>query len=367
MPRLLIVFAALPALCALSLVAQQPVELTQAPAATIAGFLKSGNNSPTDRNAAKLFAKASKDFDTHKFPAALDGLRKADQADGGRCISCETLAYAAAMHLDDFQSAHAETTLLLQNVTSPEDKAEIHAIIGDVCLAEGGYRIFQQPFQQADTEFQAALQLQPNRADCLYKDGLALAHLNQFPKAQERFEQVAKLFPASDSQFPHARLFSAHPELARKRIAPAFQFQTLDGKTISTENMAGKVVLIDFWATWCGPCKNALPHLKEIATKFQGQPLVVVSISVDQDENTWKYFITHNGMVWNQYRDGGFDGPIASRFNVKAIPTTITIDGDGFVQDRQVGDGDLEKKLKELIAKVQPETAQKTAIADQTK
>jgi hypothetical protein len=55
-------------------------------------------------------------------------------------------------------------------------------------------------------------------------------------------------------------------------------------------------------------------------------------------------------MTWTQYRDGGFDGPIASQFHVKAIPTTFTIDADGFVQDQQVGDGEIDAKLKKLIA-----------------
>jgi len=75
-----------------------------------------------------------------------------------------------------------------------------------------------------------------------------------------------------------------------------------------------------------------------------------MSISLDADEPSWKNFVAANGMTWTQYRDGGFDGPIASQFNVKAIPTTFTIDADGFVQDQQVGDGEIESKLKKLIA-----------------
>jgi hypothetical protein len=78
--------------------------------------------------------------------------------------------------------------------------------------------------------------------------------------------------------------------------------------------------------------------------------LVVISISVDADEPTWKSFVASHDMTWTQYRDGSFDGPIASQFNVKAIPTTFTIDADGFVQDQQVGDGDIEAKLKKLVA-----------------
>jgi thiol-disulfide isomerase/thioredoxin len=310
---------------------------------------------PSDPKAGKIFAKAMKDFDEHKYPLALDGFRKADSQDGGRCVPCEMQAYKAATQIGDFKTAREETALLLDHVTSPDDKAEVHYLAGDVCLSEGGYRIFEKPFQDADSEFQAALQLQPEKSECVYEDGIALAHLHQYEKATERFQQYMKLSPPptsqNDLQYKRAKLFASQPELARKRVAPDFHVVALDGKTISMQSLTGKVVLIDFWATWCGPCKQALPHLKEIAQKFEGQPLVVISISLDADEPTWKNFVAHNGMTWAQYRDGGFDGPIATSFAVKAIPTTFTIDADGFLQDQQVGDGNIEEKLKKLIAK----------------
>jgi thiol-disulfide isomerase/thioredoxin len=317
------------------------------------------NAMPADAKAGKIFAKAVKDLEAHKYPLALEGFRKADQQAGGNCIACELQAYKAAKQMEDFKAAREETALLLDHVTNPDDKAEVHSLAGDVCLSEGGYRIFEEPFQKADSEFQAALQLRPEKSDCIYKDGIALAHLHQYPKAQERFQQYMKLAPPTDFQYARARLFAAQPELARKRVAPNFHVVALDGKTISMESLTGKVVLIDFWATWCGPCREALPHLKEIVQNFAGQPLVVISVNLDEDEGAWKNFVAHNGMTWLQYHDGGFDGPIATQFAVKAIPTTFTIDADGFVQDQQVGDGKIEGKLKELVARAQT-AAQKT-------
>ena len=305
---------------------------------------------PSDAGARKTFAKATKELEEHKYAPALEDFRKADSQDGGHCVPCEMRAFEIAKHMQDFTTAHAETALLLDHLTDPEEKAEVHYLAGDVCLSEGGYRIFEKPFQQADSEFQAALQLQPGKSDCVYEDGIALAHLHQYDKARERFEQYMKVASPGGLQYKRAKLFASQPELARKRVAPNFHVVGLDGKTISMENLAGKVVLIDFWATWCGPCKNALPHLREIAQKFEGQPLAVISISLDADEGAWKDFVAKNGMTWAQFRDGSFDGPMATQFNVKAIPTTFSIDADGFVQDRQVGDGDIEEVLKKLVA-----------------
>jgi thiol-disulfide isomerase/thioredoxin len=117
------------------------------------------------------------------------------------------------------------------------------------------------------------------------------------------------------------------------------------------DGLAGKVVLLDFWATWCGPCREALPNIQRIAHKFEGQPFVVVSISLDNDEQKWKDFVARNKMTWTQVRDGGFNGKVSTRFGVNAIPATFSIDADGVLEDQHVGDANIEGKLKKMIAR----------------
>ena len=101
------------------------------------------------------------------------------------------------------------------------------------------------------------------------------------------------------------------------------------------------------------PCREALPHIREIAKQFEGQPFVVLSISLDKDEEKWKDFVAKNQMTWLQYRDGSFNGAIATSFGVNAIPATFTIDADGVLEDQHVGDADIEGKLKKLVAQRQ--------------
>jgi thiol-disulfide isomerase/thioredoxin len=96
-------------------------------------------------------------------------------------------------------------------------------------------------------------------------------------------------------------------------MAPAFVLTTLSGEQFSLDKLEGKVILVDFWATWCGPCREALPHMQTIAKKFAGQPLVILSISLDNDQTRWQSFVAKNNMTWQQYRDGGFDGVMAQR------------------------------------------------------
>ena len=150
--------------------------------------------------------------------------------------------------------------------------------------------------------------------------------------------------------------YISQPELARALMAPPFAVTTLDGKHISLDDLQGKVVLIDFWATWCAPCREALPHVKEIAKKFDGQPSRVLSVSVNGHEQKWKEFVAQNETTWPRYLDHRFAGPVAKSFGVQAIPRTFTIDADRILQDEHIGDAAIEDKLKKLIKRAQEKT-----------
>ena len=78
----------------------------------------------------------------------------------------------------------------------------------------------------------------------------------------------------------------------------AYVLERTDGSPLRLADYRGKVLVLEFWATWCGPCREALPHLRNIAKKFDGQPLVVLSVSLDANEEQWKKFIAENGMTW---------------------------------------------------------------------
>jgi thiol-disulfide isomerase/thioredoxin len=263
----------------------------------------------------------------------------------------------------NFKAAREETDLLLAHMPEPASQAQLHYLAGQTCMSEGMQQKRDKAFAEANAEFEASLKIQPGKSECLYADGIALSHLKQEGDAKERFEQFLKVAKPDNVNYARAQRFADHPELARARVAPNFRLTTLDGQTVTLESLTGKVVLIDFWATWCGPCREALPHVKEIARKFQGQPFVVVSISMDRDESKWKDFVSQNGMTWMQYRDGYFTGPVATMFDVKAIPATFTIDADGILQDQHVGDADIEGKIKKLIARAQ-EVANKKTVAE---
>jgi thiol-disulfide isomerase/thioredoxin len=231
-------------------------------------------------------------------------------------------------------------------------------------MQEGLQKHKDEYFTRSHEELSKVLAAFPKTPGAVLLDGKVLAQLKRDDEAKAKFEQFVKMKSADDAERQRALRYVERPELARARMAPPFTVTTTDGQRVSMDDLQGKVVLVDFWATWCGPCREALPHIQNVAKKFRGQPLVILSVSLDSDEQKWKDFIVKNEMTWPQYRDGGFTGPIAKMFNVTAIPHTFTIDADGVLQEEHIGDASIEGKLKKLLVHARELTPSETPSAN---
>ncbi len=120
----------------------------------------------------------------------------------------------------------------------------------------------------------------------------------------------------------------------------------LTGQEFSLRDLRGKVVLIDFWATWCGPCVRELPGVKRIYSRFKDQGLEIVSISLDSDRNRFESFVRQKGMTWRHVMEGGGWGTrLAQQYGVNSIPLMIVVDAKGVV----VADGLRGRRLEEVI------------------
>jgi thiol-disulfide isomerase/thioredoxin len=315
---------------------------------------------PTDPKAQKTYKSALEYLHQHETEAALDTFKKADKQDGGHCLDCQNKMIHYGLELGDWKTAEAAAQEIIAEAHDAKSTALAHYQLSAVFFSEAVHRHKDEFFSRSHDELGKALAAAPNFPDAVFADGQALAHLKQDDAAKARFEEFVKLAPDGNPNRQRALRYIADPDLARARMAPAFAVTTLDGQQVSLDDLQGKVVLLDFWATWCEPCREALPHMREIAKKFQGQPLVLLSISLDNNEQKWKDFVAANGMTWLQYRDGGFTGTISRLFNVTAIPHTFTIDADGVLQEEHIGDASIEGKLKKLIARAQEvQTAQR--------
>lgn len=99
---------------------------------------------------------------------------------------------------------------------------------------------------------------------------------------------------------------------------------------------SGKLTLLDFWATWCGPCRHALPGLKQIQSVYGGDQLEIISVSEDDDEDAWHNFVAQNDMTWTQRLDS--DHQMMRQYGASALPTYVLIGKDGAVVNQYVGD-----------------------------
>lgn len=321
---------------------------------------------PTDAKALKTFHSAENWQRARALDAAIGDYRKANRQDGGHCTACLQNAYALALKMNDYKQAEEIGRDWLAISSTPIDQAISHYRIGFALQEQGLSDRKDKCFTESCDELDSALKLVPQFPLAHFALGVSLAHLHQDDAARSEFTTFLKEDSRDADLETRAKRFADHVELARARMVPAFSITTLDGKQITMDGLAGKVVLLDFWATWCGPCREALPNVQRIAREFQGQPFVVISVSLDSDEAKWKAFVEKNEMTWPQYRDGGFTGRIARLFGVDAIPATFSIDADGVVEDQHVGDANIEKTLKKMIAKAESPRANEaqTASAD---
>lgn len=331
-----------------------------------AGAAPAGNpkpGEPTDPKALKTFAGAILFQNKGEKRIALDEFRKANKQDGGRCAACLNHAYLLAMETGQFKDAESIVRDYLPLVQTDAEKSTLHLDLAMALQREGLREKKDKFFADSCDEYKTALQLDAKDTVAHYGLGVSLARLHQDEAARTEFKEFLDRDKTAPEVHARAQRYAERVELARATMAPPFSVATLDGRHITMDELAGKVVLIDFWATWCGPCRQALPRIRDIAQKFAGQPLVVLSISLDSDDAKWKEFVAKNGMTWLQYRDGNFNGQIAARFGVKAIPSTFSIDADGVLEDQHVGDANIEGKLKKMVAQAVELSNRKAAIA----
>ena len=314
---------------------------------------------PTNEKAQKTYKDGMDLLHRRMKDLALDAFKKADKQDGGQCRACQQQMIKYGLELHDWKTAHIAAEEMIAEAKEKRDQAIARYQLGMILLEEGVARHKDDILELAHEEITKALTIAPKFPLAVFADGRVLAYLKQDDAARAQFVSYVEMKKEDSPERQRALLYIAQPELARAAMAPPFSVTTLDGKQVSLDDLQGKVVLLDFWATWCGPCREALPHVRDIAKKFDGLPLIVLSVSVDDDENKWKDFVAKNQMSWPQYWDHGFTGPIAKSFGVQAIPHTFTIDSDGILQDEHIGDAAIEGKLKKLVKRAQEKQAAK--------
>jgi peroxiredoxin len=154
----------------------------------------------------------------------------------------------------------------------------------------------------------------------------------------------------------YVKLFHSKTETMRKlaigAMAPEITLPDTSGKMVSLSSLRGKVVLIDFWASWCGPCKQSLPGLVKIYDKYKDKNFTVFSVSLDKFKPEWEQAIKHFNLTWTQVSELKYwSSKVVSLYNFDGIPYTVLVSPEGKILDKKLSDADLEEELSKMLGK----------------
>lgn len=132
--------------------------------------------------------------------------------------------------------------------------------------------------------------------------------------------------------------------------APAFSLQDAEGQKVSLSSFRGKYVLVDFWASWCGPCRAENPNVLRAYKKFKDKNFTILGVSLDQNKQSWLNAIQQDGLQWTQVSDlGGWSNSAAQLYHVSSIPSNFLLDPSGKIIAKNLRGEALEKTLAKVL------------------
>jgi thiol-disulfide isomerase/thioredoxin len=170
-------------------------------------------------------------------------------------------------------------------------------------------------------------------------------------EARKDFERAVAEAPNSPAGKKAAEQIAASLPLAVGDRAPDLDGPTLARTVVKLSSLRGRVVLVDFWGMWCGPCVAQLPQLKKLRQKLRGKPFELIGVNSDKDRDALARFLTANHVDWPNVIDGGMDGPAAKAWRIDSWPANFLVDSGGVIRARDLPADALEKQITGMLPK----------------
>jgi thiol-disulfide isomerase/thioredoxin len=298
---------------------------------------------PDDEKAAQKLLPQEKDF----LPR-LQELLAANDAD-------EPAIVALALALFAFESKDAKILAALdKNIKNPKIKLFVEISLSGAPPTIKGVleRILKDNpdtdtkglacYSLANSAFDAAEQKdRPDGAAPDYKDAEAL-----FTRLEKEFGKVS-MGKGTLGEVAKNYLFEIR-NLAVGMKAPEATSKNLKGEAASLAELKGKVVVLDFWATWCGPCRAMIPEEREMVASHKDKPFAFVSVSADDEKKDLEDFLKEEKMPWTHWWQGA-DSPLMKTWNIRKFPTVYVIDAKGVIRYKDVRGKELDSAVKKLL------------------
>lgn len=278
---------------------------------------------------------------------AITELRRAAALRDDKCAECFQSIGQINFQLGRFKEAAVAFRQAAE--LKPPNEAEMYNVLGVVLYLQNE----KESFEQAAAVLQRAIELSKGKVvKAYYNLGFALIKAGKEQEGVSALKTYLDLDPDS-SEASQARAVIANTKMVDARVAPSFAVKSHTGGELSLEKLRGKVVVLDFWASWCLPCRRDIPEIKNILKKFGGEQFVMIGINLDSNRPEFDAYMKEEGITWLQYYDGlGWRNKVSQLYGVYAIPHTVLIDQDGVIKAAGLRGEELAEKIGELLKKL---------------
>jgi thiol-disulfide isomerase/thioredoxin len=292
----------------------------------------SSADSPDLAEARRFMKRRQTDEAIHRLKTVVDGPE-------GQRADVWLLLGAAYFRLGADKDAEAAARRAVVLAKDPPMLAEAYTLLGSVLANSEKKPVARdsEKLRGAEEAYRKVVEVSGGRAE---NGHLSLAEtlyrLDRAEDARAALKTVLGLDTISATGSNRAHQLLDSPRCATEACLPRLSF-VQDGRLTSAAELRGKVVVLSFWATWCGPCREAVPELKRIHARYEKDPVVMLGVNLDQDRATMQAFLEKNGIVWPQVTEES-EG-VSDALSVRGIPAEFVFDHEGVFVARTVGWG----------------------------
>ncbi len=243
---------------------------------------------------------------------------------------------------EEYNSATQNMNAGMQQAMQSGDTAQMHHIYDQFNALEAEFAMKRKRFVDSIGVSPYALIFAASNID----------FEEEMPYMESLLAKFKKDAPKSKYTKEFERIIAEYKAVNVGGTVPDFELQSITGDRVKLSSFKGKVLLLDFWASWCKPCREENPSVVKAYAKYHKKGLEILGVSLDNEKMAWEAAIKKDGITWQQVSDGlGWDSPVVSLYHVTAIPATFLIDKNGIVVAKDLRGEKLAAKIEELLKK----------------